>query len=149
MKMIIAAAAAACVLAAGAARAEPYVDYTPMKGAWDITQVHVEPSKIDDYLTGLRKTWAPSAEIDKRHGLIDSYWVLVKIDPAGSGANVLLGRHVVSLATLEPDKARDTAIDQENEKLLPKASSEQMVKGYNNYRTFLSEGFYAPVEFPK
>ena len=149
MKILFAGAAVAGLLAVGAARAEPYVDYTPMKGAWDITQVHVEPNRIDAYLTGLKKSWGPSQEIDKRHGLIDNYWVMVKIDPSGSGANVLLGRHVVTLASLEPDKARDTAIDQENEKALPKASSDQIVKGYNEYRNFLSEGFYQPVEFAK
>jgi len=149
MKMLVAAAAVAGVMAAGAASAEPYVDYTPMKGAWDITQVHVEPGKIDAYLTGLKKTWGPSQEIDKRHGLIDNYWVMVKLDPAGAGANIILGRHVVALSSLEPDKARDTAIDQENEKMLPKSNSEQMVKGYNEYRTFLSEGFYQPVELAK
>lgn len=144
-----AAAAAALTLCAAGARAEPYVDYTPMKGAWQVTEIHVAPAKIDDYLVGLKKTWVPAQEIDKKHGIIDAYEVMVKIDAAGRDANVILTRHLVSLAALDPDKARDTAIENENLKLVPQATGEQMVAGYDKYRTFLHEGFYQSIDFGK
>ena len=53
---------------AGAASAEPYTDWTPQKGLWHITTVKVDPSHIDDYLVGLKKTWVPGEEIAKKHG---------------------------------------------------------------------------------
>ena len=150
MKRFVCAALAAGALAlAGSAMAEPYQDYTPAKGAWQITEVHVDPSHIDDYLTGLRTSWAPGEEIAKKHGLIDDYIVMVRVDPAGTSANVLLAQHFTSLAALEPDKARDQAIESESYAALPKTKGEEMVAGFEKYRTFVGDGFYQVMDFAK
>ena len=110
--IITCAALAVGVVAAGAAAAEPYVDYTVDKGAWEVTTVKVDPNHIDDYLTGLHKGWLPIQEVLKAHGVIDQYLVLEKLN-SGAGANVQLIVHYPSLAMMEPDKARDQAIQKE------------------------------------
>ena len=133
----------------GAAQAEPWVDYTPVKGVWDKTYVHVESNRIDDYLVALKKTWVPEQEAAKKHGLIDDYQIMVRIDPAGGGANVLLCQHFTSLAGLDPDKARDQAIESENYAALPKAKGDEMVAGFQKYRTFVGDGFYQVMTFNK
>ena len=54
-KTILIAAVSALAAASVTAFAEQYVDYTPQKGAWQFTEVKVEPAHIDDYLVGLRE----------------------------------------------------------------------------------------------
>ena len=147
--LIIAVFATAALGLASSAAAEPYQDYTPAKGAWQITEVHVDPSHIDDYLTGLKTSWAPGEEISKKRGLIDDYEIMVRIDPAGTGANVLLAQHFTSLAALDPDKARDQAIEAQSYAALPKAKGQEMVAGFEKYRTFVGDGFYQVMDFPK
>jgi hypothetical protein len=150
MKHILSAVCGVAALAmAGQALAEQYKDYTPRKGAWQITEVHVDSNHIDDYLTGLRTTWVPSSEIAKKHGIIDDYAVLVRVDPAGHGANVLLTQHLTSLGNLEADKARDDAMQKEFYATLPKEKCEAMVAGYDKYRTFVGDGFYQVMDFAK
>jgi hypothetical protein len=131
------------------AHAEQYKEYTPMKGAWQFTQVHVDPNHIDDYLVGLKTSWATGQEIDKKHGLIDNYAVMVRVDAASGGANVILARHLTSLGVLEPDKARDQAIEAENYAVVPKTKQEGLVGGFEKYRNFIGEGYYQVMEFSK
>jgi hypothetical protein len=150
MKLLLAATAAAAMLAFGTgAGAEVYKDYTPLKGAWQFSEIHVDPNHIDDYLVGLKTSWATGQEIDKKRGIIDNYAVMVRIDAGGKGANVILARHLTSLASLEPDKARDQAIQAENFAVVPKAKQDTMVAGYEKYREFVGEGFYQIMEFTK
>lgn len=150
MRMILACTAGALALvAAVAAKAEPYKDYTAQKGAWQVTEVHVDQNHIDDYLTGLKTSWVPGQEIAKKHGVIDDYWVMVKLDPAGVGANVLLGQHYPSLAVLEPDMARDKAIEKESYAAVSKEKGEALVAGFEKYRSFVGDGLYQIVQFGK
>src|SRR5471030_543544 len=103
MKHLVGIACALGTLAvAGVGRAEPYKDYTPQKGAWQVTEIHVDPNHIDDYLTGLKTSLIPANEIAKKHGLIDNYIVLVRMDSSGKGANVMLVTHYPALSALEP-----------------------------------------------
>lgn len=71
------------VFVAGAAMAEPYQDYTPQKGLWHVVTVKVDPNHIDEYVTGLKKEWASGEEVAKKHGLVDSYTIMVKINASG------------------------------------------------------------------
>jgi hypothetical protein len=75
--------------------AEPFVDYTPQKGLWHVVTVKVEPNHVDDYITGLKRTWAPSEEIAKKHGLIDSYQIMTKLNAEDGQGNVLLIEHSI------------------------------------------------------
>jgi hypothetical protein len=150
MKKIIAALGIATLgmAAAGMAFAEPYSDWMTTKGAWEVTTIKVDPNHIDDYMTGLKKGWASEQEILKAHGVIDQYMVLVKLN-SGAGANVQLIVHYPSLAMMEPDKARDQAIEKEALAKTSKEALDATVAGYDKYRTFVSDDIWTTVEFPK
>ncbi len=132
----------------GAAAAEPWTDYMPQKGATEVVTLKVDPNHIDDYLTGIRKTWVAEQERAKAHGIIDAYYVAVKLNSEG-GPNVRLITHYPSLANLDPDKARDQAMLAEGRKQMSDDEGRKMVEGYDKYRTFVSDDIYTGVEFPK
>jgi len=140
---------AAALLWAGASAAEPYVDYTPQKGLWHVTTIKVDPNHIDDYVTGLKKTWVTAEEIAKKHGLIDSYHLMVKFNASDGQGNVELIEHIPATALLDPDQARDQAIERENYAAVPKAQGEQAVAGYDKYRTFVGDDYWSEMTFPK
>lgn len=151
MKAVLFAGAmmAGATLWAGACMAEPYADYMPQKGLWHVTTVKVDPNHIDDYLVGLRKTWVTAEEIAKKHGLIDSYQVMVKFNASDGQGNVLMIEHIPATALLDPDQARDQAIERENYASVPKAQGEQAVAGYDKYRTFVGDDYWSEMAFPK
>jgi quinol monooxygenase YgiN len=142
-------AIAAALGLAGAAAAEPYVDYTPQKGVWHVMTVKVDPSHIDDYVTGLKKSWRIGEEIAKKHGLIDSYQIMVKLNASDGTGNVLLIEHYPSIAALDADQARDTAQRDEFLAALPKAQGDAMVAGYDKYRTFVGDEYWTEMTYTK
>lgn len=142
-------AASACLMFAGSASADPWVDYTPVKGVWDKTYVHVDPARIDDYLVALKKTWVPAQEAAKKAGLVDRYFVQVLAAPATAEPNVLLGVHFVSMAALDPDKVRDTALDKEAEKAMPKAAAQTEQEVRAKYRTLVKDELWTDIDFGK
>ena len=133
----------------GFASAEPYQDYTPQKGVLEVQMIKVDPNHIDDYLTALKTNLVPGFEIAKKHGVIDWYAFNVKLNSGGGDANVMIVQHYPSLAALEPDKARDQAMEKENYAAVSKASTEKAVAGFEKYRTFVSDEFYGTIEYPK
>jgi len=141
--------AGAALGVAGVAAAEPYKDYTPQKGVAEVQMIKVDPNHIDDYLTGLKATMVPGLEIAKKHGVIDWYSFNVKLNSGGGDANVIIVQHYPNTAVLDPDKARDQAIEKESEAALSKDADAKAVAGYEKYRTFVSDDFYYEIEYPK
>jgi len=90
-----------------------------------------------------------AVEIAKKHGLIDSYLVLVRMDSGGKGANVMLVTHFPSLSALEPDKARDQAMMQENLAVLSKEKGVALTNGFDKYRTFVRDGYWQVMDMGK
>jgi hypothetical protein len=133
---------------AGVSAAEPWTDYTPQKGATEVVMLKVDPNHIDDYLTGIKKTWVAGQEMAKAHGIIDSYNVVVKLN-AQAGANVALITHYPSLANLDPDKTRAQAMIAEARKQMSDADARKMTDGYDKYREFVSDDIWTAVEYPK
>jgi hypothetical protein len=149
MKTIFSAlVAGACLSWAFCATAEPYVDYTPQKGVTHVTTIKVDPNHVDDYLTGLKKSWVTGEEIAKKHGVIDYYGVSVKVN-GGAGANVVLIEHYPSIAALDPDQARDQAMQKEGLAVLSKEQGRTLTDGFDKYRTFVSDDFYQSITFGK
>lgn len=147
MKTVVAMACAiGALVLAGAGRAEPYKDYTPQKGVWQVQEVHVDPNHIDDYLTGIRTSLIPGQAIAKKHGVIDNFMVLVRMDSSGGGANVMFVTHYPSLTGLEPDKARDQAIEAESLAVLSKEKGAALVGGFDKYRTFVGDGYWQVMD---
>jgi hypothetical protein len=142
--------AGACALAlAYPAMAEPWVDWAPTKGFYSVTAVKVDPNHIDDYLTGLKKTWMPAEELAKKNGIIDQYEILVNVNAANGGANVLLIEHLTSFAMLDPNKKRDQEMQKAIEAQLPKTQADTMVAGFDKYRTFVGNEMWQTIEFTK
>jgi len=142
----------ACLLAlisAIPASAKPWVDYTPEKGFWQYTYVKVDVNYTDDYITRLKSVWVPGREIDKKHGLIDDYRVMVNINNGDSYANVMLCVHFVSFAGLDPSKQRDMEIRAENDAALPPPQATAAFTDFSKYRTIVGSAVYVPVDFTK
>jgi hypothetical protein len=140
-----AAFAALLAVSAISVRAEPYVDYTPQKGVWQITAVEVDPNHVDDYLSGLRKSQLPQFEVLKRHGLIDNYKFIVRTGYVKGSPNVLIMTHSASMGSLDADQARDQAVEKEVYAIFSKAKGEAAVAGYEKYRTFIDDGLWTDV----
>lgn len=148
MKALFLAGAAALAFSVSAS-ADPWVDYTPQKGLYSVIGVKVDPNKIDDYLKGLKKVWLPGEELAKKQGIIDSYEILINVNAANPGANVLLIEHVTSFAQLDPNKKRDLEIQKAIEAATPKSESDAMVSGFDKYRVFTSQDMWQAIEFTK
>ena len=136
----------AAAFAASAACADPYKDYTPEKGVWQVTTVKVDPNHVDDYLVGLKRGLVPSFEIAKKHGVIDQYFVMVSpnYDEAG---NVIIGQHFVSFAAMDPDKTRDMTIQKEALAQMSKEAGNKLTGGFDKYRTFLNTQMWTGIDF--
>jgi hypothetical protein len=147
--VLMGAAAFAALASASAASAKMYVDYTPERGAWEINAVEVDPNHIDDYMVGLRRTQIPLFDILKKHALIDDYKVVIRNGYTKGSPNVLIETHIPSLALLEPDKARDEALDKEMLATLPEEQGKAAIAGYEKYRQFLDDAYWSEVHFAK
>ena len=145
-KMLVRAAlGGALAMAAVALTAEPYVDYTPQKGFWQITAIEVDPNHVDDYLAGLRKSQVSALDVLKRRGLIDDYKFVVRNGYVKGSPNVLIMTHSASMATLDADKARDQAVEKEIYAAFSKEKGEAAVAGYEKYRTFVDDGYWTEM----
>jgi hypothetical protein len=140
---------AAALLATSSVYADPYTDYTPEKGVWQVTTVKVDPNHVDDYLVGLKKSWVPGEELAKKHGVIDNYFVMVNANGADPGGNVLLGEHYVSYAAMGPDKARDMEMQKEALARMSKDDGRKLTDNFDKYRTFMGEAMWGAVSFDK
>jgi hypothetical protein len=150
MNMKIAVCAVALLAGGtGVAAAEMWEDYAPSKEVWSVTQVKVQPNKLDDYLKGLHQTWVSEMDTEKKAGVVTDYHILVNTNDGVPGANVLLMIKYADWAALGPNKERDLKIRDEIRKTMSKEKADQMVTGYNQYRTFVDSGTFFGVEFPK
>ena len=149
-KLTVAAVAAALTVGLVApAFAEPYVDYTPQKGYWRINAVEVDPNHVDDYLAGLRHSQISAFDVLKRRGLIDDYKLVVRHGYVKGSPNVLIMTHSASMATLDADKARDQAVEQEMYALFSKEQGKAAVAGYEKYRTFIDDAMWTEMTMAK
>ena len=140
---------AAALLASAPAFSEAYVDYTPQKGYWQINAIEVDPNHIDDYLTGLRRSQVSGFEVLKRRGLIDDYKFMVRNGYVKGSPNVLIMTHSATMATLDPDKARDQAVEKEMLAQFSKEQGDKAVAGYEKYRTFIDDGQWTDMVMAK
>ena len=148
-KLALCAASLSCLVAAPAAIAKEYKDYSPGKGVWSINAIEVDPNHVDEYLTGLRKSQVPGFEIMKKHGIIDEYHFATRDGYSKGSPNVLIEVHYTSHAMLEPDQARDTMIENEILAVFSEEAGKTAVAGYEKYRTFLDNGMWTEVVMAK
>jgi hypothetical protein len=153
MKLFAIAAAAvvagAALAAAATAAAETWVDWSPGKGVTEKQYIKVAPGHLDDYLTGLRKTWVPQQEIRKKHGVITDYVILLRDHRDGPEDMLCLITIYPSGAAMDPDRTRDMAIESEYRAHLTKEQSDAMQTQYGAYRTRVADETWRDVEFSK
>jgi hypothetical protein len=116
---------------------------------WHVVTVKVAPDHVDDYVSGLKHTWATSEEIAKKHGLIDSYQIMVKMNSEDGQGNVLLIEHIPNIGLLEVDQARDQAMMKEFQAALPKPDRDKMLENFDKYRTFVGDDYWNELVFTK
>jgi hypothetical protein len=146
----MAAAAAIAGLALSAtAMAETWVDWSPGKGVTEKQYVRVAPGHLDDYLTGLRKTWIPRQELLKKHGVISDYVILLRDHRDGPEDTVALIVIYPSAAAMDPDRTRDMAIEKEYRAQISKDQTDAMQAQYGSYRTRVADETWRTAEFPK
>ena len=89
-----------------AAQLRPYTDYTVSDSVSNVTTVKVKENMVEDYLQGIRNTWAKGNDAAIKLGQMQSYKVYVS-DLANSGDfNVVLVTTFANTSDLAPNRAR-------------------------------------------
>ncbi len=117
---------------------EPWKDYDISEGVTNVTTVKVDSNRIDTYLEGLSKTWAPGNDIAIELGQMESYRIFVSQLPASGDFNVILVTNFASADDLQPAKedydAFMKAWGDENQ-----ATNDEIVPTYPGIRTITGE----------
>ena len=147
IRMSLLAAVAAFGVSAPAQSTEIYKDYVPSKAVWNVTMVKVIPNRIDDYLGGLKQSWVNGCDISKKQGVIEDCSIFISETSAGGAFNVMLVQKFASGAMMEPDEARYNKFMAEFRKGLEKAKQDELVQGYEEFRSFFGEMNFRRVEW--
>jgi len=140
-------AAAACVFAAPSYSAKIYKDYVPSKEIYDITLVHVNPNRFDDYLDGLKQTWWNSCEAQKKHGAAMDCQIYASTTMANREFNLILVMKRPSAAMSDPDEARYNTVMADLRKQLAEDQEKKLVEGYNEMRTLFGQQDFRQITF--
>jgi hypothetical protein len=146
-RLAIAASAAALTLAINAQAFEVYTDYTFSKEVWNVTMVKVNPNRIDDYLEGLKQTWAPGCEIGKKNGTVLDCFVYLSDTAANRDFNMMLVMKFPSGASSDPNAEQFKKLQAEMRARLAQEKQDKLVEGYEELRTFFGEQNFRRIEF--
>jgi hypothetical protein len=142
-------AATAALTAAPLALADEWIDYAPSKEPWQVTTVKVAPGKLDDYVIGLKKSYVDQLERQKKNGDVLEYHILVNTSPNGAGATIVFLTKFKDWTPLIPNKERDLKEQDEFRKAFSKSDEEKLGEDRSKFRTFLDDGIYSDVTYPK
>jgi len=143
----IAASAAALALAVNAQAFEVYTDYTPSKEVWNVTMVKVNPNRIDDYLAGLKQTWASGCEIGKKQGTVLDCQIYLSETAANRDFNMMLVMKFPSAAVSDPNPELFKSFQAEMRAKLAQDKQDALVEGYEELRTFAGEQSFRRIDF--
>ena len=145
----VVATAAALMLSVASAGAgfEIFKDYTMSKDVYNVTLVKVKPNRIDDYLAGLKQSWAGGCDVAKQLGQVSECTILVSTTPGNPEYNVLLLTRSPSAAMGDPDEARYTKFEAEFRKTLAEDKEDELVQGYEELRTLVGDQDFRRVDF--
>lgn len=146
-RMAIAASAAALTLAINAQAFEVYTDYTFSKEVWNVTMVKVNPNRVDDYLEGLKQTWAPGCEIGKKNGTVLDCFVYLSDTASNRDFNMLLVMKFPSGASSDPNAEQFKKLQTEMRARLAQEKQDKLVEGYEELRTFFGEQNFRRIDF--
>jgi hypothetical protein len=146
-RLLIAASAAGLAFSAGSQAFEVFTDYTPSTEVWNVTMVKVNPNHIDDYLGGLRQSWMNGCAAGKKAGTLEDCYIYVSETTAAGPFNVMLVQKFTSAAMMEPNEESYNKVMAEVRKNLAEAKEKELVKGYEEYRTFFGEMNFRRIEW--
>ncbi|MBK7903023.1 MAG: hypothetical protein IPJ97_08825 [Proteobacteria bacterium] len=146
-RMLLLATVATIGVSATEQSTEIYKDYVPSKPVWNVTMVKVVPNRIDDYLGGLKQSWVSGCEISKKMGVLEDCSIFISETSAGGAFNVMLVQKYTSGAMMEPDEARYNKFMADFRKGLEKAKQDELVQGYEEFRSFFGEMNLRRVEW--
>ena len=106
MKQLLAFGLAVALSAPAAAQLKPYQDYTVSDTVANVSTIKVKENMIEDYLQGIRNTWAASNAVSKQLGQMKDYHVYVSDLPNSGEFNVMLVATFANTSDLAPNKAR-------------------------------------------
>lgn len=106
MIKLLAFGAALALASPVSAQLTPYSDYTVSDSVSNVTTVKVKENMVEDYLQGIRATWAASNEVSKRLGQMKDYHVYISDLPNSGEFNVMLVATFANTSDLAPNKAR-------------------------------------------
>lgn len=89
-----------------AAQLKPYTDYTVSDSVSNVSTIKVKENMVEDYLQGIRNTWAASNAVAKQLGQMQDYRVYVSDLPNSGEFNVMLIATFAKTNDLAPNKAR-------------------------------------------
>jgi hypothetical protein len=147
MKILFAIAAAISITYPVSAQLKPYEDYTVTDSVLNVTTVKVKENMVDDYLQGLRQTWAASNAVAKRLGQMKDYRVYVSELPNGGDFNVVLVTEFANTSDLAPNKARYEAFMKAWGTANEAATRTTTTTVYPNLRTITGEYLMRQVTF--
>ncbi len=104
LRQLLITAVLSCFASVAAADLEAWTDYDISDGLSNVTTVKVDSNMIDEYLEGLRDTWAPANEVAIKLGQIKSYSIFVSDLPNGGDFNVILVVRFKDAGALQPKK---------------------------------------------
>ncbi len=125
---------------------EPWKDYDIGVGVSNVTTVKVDSNRIDTYLEGLSKTWAPANDVAIELGQIESYSIFVSELPNSGEFNVVLVTNFKDSSSLQPAQENYEAFmkawGEENE-----AINDEIVPTYPGIRTITGEYLVREITF--
>ena len=148
MKLGISAVGIALALSSPAtAQLKPYQDYKVSDAVSNVTTVKVKENMVEDYLQGIRNTWAASNDVAKRLGHMQSYNVYVSDLPNSGDFNVILVTTFANTSDLAPNKARYDAFMKAWGTANEASTRSTTTTVYPNIRTITGEYMIREVTF--
>jgi hypothetical protein len=106
MKKLLALGLAVALATPAAAQLKPDKDNTVSDSVSNDTTIKVKENMVEDYLQGIRNTWAASNAVAKQLGQMKDYHVYVSDLPNSGEFNVMLVATFANTSDLAPNKAR-------------------------------------------
>jgi len=96
-----------------AAQLEPWKDFDVSDSVWEVTMIKVHPNMTEDYLEGIRDTWAAANKIAMKLGHIEDYTIFSSTLPSSGDFNLMLVVKFENGEAMAPNKARYDAFMKE------------------------------------
>lgn len=147
MKKLLAVALAMALTAPAAAQLKPYQDYTVSDSVSNVSTIKVKENMVEDYLEGIRNTWAASNAVAKKLGHMQDYHVYVSDLPNSGEFNVMLVATFANTSDLAPNKARYEAFMRDWGNANEAQTRSTTTNVYPNIRTITGEYLMREVTF--